>query len=138
VGAKVLNGAAPTLVMVTDSAPDDGVRRLREAGAEVVAVAADRGWVSLAEMLGCLAARGVVSLLMEGGATLAGSFAAAGLIDRYLFYVAPKLLGGGSAPGVLEGWSAATIGEARPLVLRATRRMGEDLRLEARPAEGAV
>ena len=63
---------------------------------------------------------------------------AAGLIDRYLFYVAPKLLGGGSAPGVLEGWSAATIGEARPLVLRGTRRMGEDLRLEARPREGAV
>jgi diaminohydroxyphosphoribosylaminopyrimidine deaminase/5-amino-6-(5-phosphoribosylamino)uracil reductase len=79
-----------------------------------------------------------VSLLMEGGATLAGSFAAAGLIDRYLFYVAPKLLGGGSAPGVLEGWSAPTIGEARPLVLRSTRRIGEDLRLEARPREGAV
>jgi diaminohydroxyphosphoribosylaminopyrimidine deaminase/5-amino-6-(5-phosphoribosylamino)uracil reductase len=133
-GAKVLDAAAPTLVVVTGSAPDDAVRRLREAGAEVVAVAAEGGWVSLAEMLGCLAARGVVSLLMEGGATLAGSFAAAGLIDRYLFYVAPKLLGGGSAPGVLEGWSAATIGEARPLVLRATRRMGEDLRLEARPA----
>jgi diaminohydroxyphosphoribosylaminopyrimidine deaminase/5-amino-6-(5-phosphoribosylamino)uracil reductase len=114
------------------------VRRLREAGAEVVAVTAEGGWVSLAELLGCLAARGVVSLLMEGGATLAGSFAAAGLIDRYLFYVAPKLLGGGSAPGVLEGWSVATIGEARPLVLRGTRRMGEDLRLEARPREGAV
>jgi diaminohydroxyphosphoribosylaminopyrimidine deaminase/5-amino-6-(5-phosphoribosylamino)uracil reductase len=137
-GAKVLDAAAPTLVVVTGPAPDDGVRRLREAGAEVVAVAAEGGWVSLAEMLGCLAGRGVVSLLMEGGATLAGSFAAAGLIDRYLFYVAPKLLGGGSAPGVLEGWSAATIGEARPLVLRSTRRMGEDLRLEARPREGAV
>jgi diaminohydroxyphosphoribosylaminopyrimidine deaminase/5-amino-6-(5-phosphoribosylamino)uracil reductase len=137
-GAKVLDAAAPTLVVVTGSAPDDAVGRLREAGAEVVAVAAEGGWVSLAEMLGCLAARGVVSLLMEGGATLAGSFAAAGLIDRYLFYVAPKLLGGGSAPGVLEGWSAATVGEARPLVLRATRRMGEDLRLEARPREGAI
>ena len=58
-------------------------------------------------------------------------------IDRYLVYVAPKLLGGGAAPGVLEGWSAATIGEARPLVLHGARRMGEDLRLEARPAEGA-
>src|SRR5205085_7891586 len=119
-GARVLDGAAPTLVVVTASAPAEGVRQLREAGAEVTVVAADGGWVSLAEMLRCLAARGVVSLLMEGGATLAGSFAAAGLIDRYLFYVAPKLLGGGSAPGVLEGWSAPTIGEARPLVLRST------------------
>jgi diaminohydroxyphosphoribosylaminopyrimidine deaminase/5-amino-6-(5-phosphoribosylamino)uracil reductase len=136
-GAKVLNAAAPTLVAVTSSAPEDGVLRLREAGAEVVAVQADGSWVCLAEMLRRLAARGVVSLLMEGGATLAGSFAAAGLIDRYLFYVAPKLLGGGPAPGVLEGWSAPTIGDARPLVLRSTRRIGEDLRLEARPREGA-
>ena len=135
-GARVLDGAAPTLVVVTDLAPGEGVQRLQEAGAEVMAVAADGGWVSLAEMLGCLAARGVVSLLMEGGATLAGSFAGGGLIDRYLIYVAPKLLGGGAAPGVLEGWSAATIGEARPLVLRGARRMGEDLRLEARPLEG--
>src|SRR5256885_2334856 len=98
-GARVLDGAAPTLVVVTDSAPGESVRWLREAGAEVRAVAADGGWVSLAGLLGCLAAQGVVSLLMEGGATLAGSFAAAGLIDRYLFYVAPKLLGGGAAPG---------------------------------------
>jgi diaminohydroxyphosphoribosylaminopyrimidine deaminase/5-amino-6-(5-phosphoribosylamino)uracil reductase len=97
-GARVLDGAAPTLVVVTDLAPGEGVQRLQEAGAEVMAVAADGGWVSLAEMLGCLAARGVVSLLMEGGATLAGSFAGGGLIDRYLIYVAPKLLGGGAAP----------------------------------------
>ena len=94
------------------------------------------GGVSLPPMLRRLGERGIVSLLVEGGATLAGSFAAAGLIDRYLFYVAPKLLGGGSAPGVLEGWSAPTIAEARPLVLRGARRIGEDLRLEARPATG--
>jgi len=85
-------------------------------------------------MLRRLGERGIVSLLMEGGATLAGSFVEGGLVDRYVLYVAPKLLGGGSAPGVLEGWSAATIGEARPLVLRSARRIGEDLRLEARPA----
>jgi len=135
-GAKVLDGAAPTLVVVTERAPDVGVRRLREAGAEVVAMPGEGGWVSLGPMLGCLAARGVVNLLLEGGATLAGSFVAAGLVDRYLLYVAPKLLGGGSAPGVVEGWTAATIGEARPLVLRSPRLMGEDLRLEARPKPG--
>jgi hypothetical protein len=43
------------------------------------------------------------------------------------------------APGTgwsaLGGWSAATIGEARPRVLRSTRRMGEDLRLEARTVQ---
>jgi diaminohydroxyphosphoribosylaminopyrimidine deaminase/5-amino-6-(5-phosphoribosylamino)uracil reductase len=133
--AKVLDGAAPTMVVVTEAAPDEDVERLRGAGAEVVVVEGETGRVSVAAMLRCLATRGIVSLLMEGGATLAGSFEAAGLIDRYLFYLAPKLLGGGTAPGVIEGWAAATIGDARPLVLRSARRIGEDLRLEARPAK---
>ena len=133
-GARVLGGEAPTLVVVTDAAAPGDAKRLEETGAEVLHLPGT-GSVPVGELLGCLAGRGVVSLLLEGGATLAGSFAAAGLIDRYLFYVAPKLLGGPPAPGVLEGWTARTIGEARPLMLRDVRRIGEDLRLDARPRE---
>ena len=50
-----------------------------------------------ARALTLLAARGVQSVLVEGGAAIAGAFIKAGLVDRVALFVAPKLLGGGLA-----------------------------------------
>jgi diaminohydroxyphosphoribosylaminopyrimidine deaminase / 5-amino-6-(5-phosphoribosylamino)uracil reductase len=60
-----------------------------------------RGRVAPARALALLAARGVQSVLVEGGAAIAGAFVKAGLVDRVALFVAPKLLGGGLA--VAEG-----------------------------------
>ena len=133
-GARVLDGTGPTLIMVTEAAPEDSVAALKARGAEVARLPATGDRLALDAVVACLASRGIVSLLLEGGATLAGAFAGAGLVDRYVFYLAPKLLGGQGAPGLLEGWAAAGVGDARPLVLGGVRRIGTDLRVEARPA----
>jgi diaminohydroxyphosphoribosylaminopyrimidine deaminase/5-amino-6-(5-phosphoribosylamino)uracil reductase len=108
------------------------VRRLREAGAEVLRVAGAEG-VSIPAMLSALARRDVVSLLLEGGGTLAAAFLAARCIDRLAFYVAPKLLGGPGTTGALQGWAAGSIADAVPLTIESVRRMGPDVRVFARP-----
>jgi diaminohydroxyphosphoribosylaminopyrimidine deaminase/5-amino-6-(5-phosphoribosylamino)uracil reductase len=54
-----------------------------------------RGRVAPRRALQLLAARGVQSVLVEGGASVAGAFIASGLVDRVALFVAPKLLGGG-------------------------------------------
>lgn len=135
--ARVLDEAAPTLIVVTEAAPAPAVAALGAAGAEILELASEpgsaAGRVAIPALLVHLARRGILHLLLEGGATLAGSFAGEGLIDRYRFYLAPKLLGGSPALGVLEGWAAATMREALPLCLGRIRRIGEDLVLEARP-----
>lgn len=132
IDAAVLEGEPAPLVFTTAGADSGLVEALRTAGAEVVE-AGGGPRVSIGHMLETLAARGILSLLLEGGETLAGAFAEAELIDRYVFYVAPKLLGGDGTPGILAGWSAKSIGDAVPLEIRSIKRVGEDVRIEAEP-----
>jgi diaminohydroxyphosphoribosylaminopyrimidine deaminase/5-amino-6-(5-phosphoribosylamino)uracil reductase len=117
--AQVLDDAAPTLVVT--HGPSYGEERTL-----VLAPAAD-GRVDLGALLAALAEREVVSVLLEGGPTLAGSFVAAGLVDRVIGYVAPVLLGAGSA--ALQDAGVATIAEAVRLQLVDVTRFGDDVRL---------
>jgi len=83
-------------------------------------------------MLKLLADEGTLSLLVEGGPKLAGAFLGEGLIDRYVFYLAPKLLG--DSNGAFGGWAATSIRDAWILANESVRRLGEDVRIEAFPA----
>src|SRR5690606_5871939 len=123
--ARVLDGAAPTLVAVAA----DTVTAL---GADLLRVPRDAGGLDLRALLKALAARDVVSVFLEGGPTLAGAFLAAGLVDRIVAYVAPALLGAGAA--ALGEAGVRTIGEAHRLIFEEVSSIGPDVRLVARPA----
>ena len=72
-------------------------------------------------------------VLLEGGPTLAGAFAAAGLLDRVVAYVAPLLLGAG--PAALEDAGVGTIAEALRFEVESVDRVGADVRIVLSPAE---
>jgi diaminohydroxyphosphoribosylaminopyrimidine deaminase/5-amino-6-(5-phosphoribosylamino)uracil reductase len=78
-----------------------------------------------------LYARGIRHAFVEGGPTLASAFAAAGLVDEYLVYLAPVLLGGPRL--ALGDLGVGTLGEARRLSLVGVERLGEDVLVRARP-----
>jgi diaminohydroxyphosphoribosylaminopyrimidine deaminase / 5-amino-6-(5-phosphoribosylamino)uracil reductase len=84
----------------------------------------------LDEVLVELGARGVLQLLVEGGAHVAHDFHAAGLVDRYVFYVAPALSGGDDARPVFAGPGAPDIGSFWRGRLLSVTQLGGDLRLE--------
>lgn len=109
-GAKVNDDLAPTLIV---------------SGGDCVDITA---------MLKDLGERGVVSLLLEGGPTLAGAFMHLGLIDRFIFYLAPKLLGGIAGP--IGGWAAASMAQAVQLRIDSVRQIGPDIRVDAYPEVG--
>jgi diaminohydroxyphosphoribosylaminopyrimidine deaminase/5-amino-6-(5-phosphoribosylamino)uracil reductase len=69
---------------------------------------------------------------MEGGPRLAGAFLAAGLVDEFVGYVAPKLLGAG--PAILGPAGVTTIDGAIDFDLADVVRVGPDLRITAIPA----
>jgi diaminohydroxyphosphoribosylaminopyrimidine deaminase/5-amino-6-(5-phosphoribosylamino)uracil reductase len=84
----------------------------------------------LDEVLTELGQRGVLQLLVEGGASVAHDFHAAGLVDRYVFYLAPLLFGGDDARPLFAGPGAGTIGDVWRGKLVSVERLGEDLRVE--------
>ncbi|WP_093839387.1 bifunctional diaminohydroxyphosphoribosylaminopyrimidine deaminase/5-amino-6-(5-phosphoribosylamino)uracil reductase RibD [Streptomyces aidingensis] len=133
-GARILDGAAPTLIAVADDLP---AGRTATPGAEVVRLPrADGGrGLSLPALLAELHRREIRSVLLEGGPVLAGAFAAAGLIDRVTGYLAPALLGAG--PQALGDAGITTVSRALRLAVTGLTRTGPDLRITAVPAPAA-
>jgi len=78
-----------------------------------------------------LGRREITSVLVEGGGTTMASAFEAGLVDKVVFFVAPKILGGRDAVTPVEGEGAATLGEAVQLEDLKASPMGEDIMLSA-------
>ena len=90
----------------------------------------------LGGVLDHLGASGVLSVLVEGGPAVASAFATADLVDRYLLYVAPAVLGGDDGRPVLSGRGAATMDAAWRGRFTSVERLGADVRLEVHRASG--
>ena len=97
----VTDGAAPTLVVVSERADQRRVNLLRACGAEVVTLGAER--VDIAALLDDLGAREITSLFVEGGGTVNWSFLAGGHVDKVHAFIAPMLMGGASAKSPVGG-----------------------------------
>ncbi len=132
--ARILDAPGQVLIYTAahHAAREDA---LRARGAELQCLPNAQGKVDLAAVLADLAARGINELHVEAGAKLSGSFVREGLVDEYLVYIAPKLLGTGrelAAFGPLERLADSVV-----LHFHQIERVGDDLRVIARPALSA-
>lgn len=99
-GAKLSDRRAPVLIYTTNRAPKKKIEALRSLGADVSVLPETKDGVSVKRVLRDMAARGIVSVMIEGGAGLAASVIKAKLVDRLSIFYAPKLLGGDALPMV--------------------------------------
>jgi len=130
--AAVLDGTAPAVIFTTSKPTTEAEHALRERGAEVVRVGTRDGRVDVGNVLDVLGERGMLEVLVEGGPTVAGELVDRGLVDRFVFYLAPKLLGHASLDA-LAGLVVPNIADARELTITSVRRLGEDVRIEGKP-----
>jgi diaminohydroxyphosphoribosylaminopyrimidine deaminase/5-amino-6-(5-phosphoribosylamino)uracil reductase len=129
---KLFDGAAPTLVATSDGVSPDRARAWADAGVEIWRPEEPNGGlVPLAPLVEHLGKRDVQTLLIEGGPTLAWNAVREGVVDRLVVFLAPKLLGGRDAPGIVGGEGFAPVDAAIGLEIRRIERVGEDLMVEA-------
>ena len=125
--ARVLDAAAPTLLAIADDADAAHL----DGHCELLRIPRAQRGLDLPALLAGLLARDVRGVFLEGGPTLAGSFVAAGLIDRVIAYIAPALLGAGR-PGLVDA-GITTMDDILRLETLNVERSGPDIRIIARP-----
>ncbi len=126
--ARVLEiEAAPTLVITTARADADRIRRLRERGVGIEVVPASAAGVDLAAALTLIGALGKLSVLIEGGASVLGSAFDAGVVDKVVAMLAPRIIGGSSATGAVGGAGVPSLAAANLLTDVSVDRAGPDL-----------
>ncbi len=129
----------PTLVVTTRSARAGKMKRLEELGVEVAILRRGReSQVSLKLLAKELGRRGVLTALLEGGPTLNARALQEKIVDRFLIFVAPKIIGGEKAPGMIGGTGAHRLRDAWSLEILNVRRLGPDLLIEGEPLRSRV
>jgi diaminohydroxyphosphoribosylaminopyrimidine deaminase/5-amino-6-(5-phosphoribosylamino)uracil reductase len=125
-GARVVDEAAPTLVVVGPEAATDAL----PGSVEIVRSPLDgAGRFELPSLLDRLAERGVRRLLVEGGPTVAGAFVAAALVDRIVAWISPFVLGAGPAAISIPG--VETLADGRRYEVASVTVVGDDVRIVA-------
>ncbi len=142
VGAATVRSDDPSLTVrdwapLTDRGPVRDPRRvvLGTAPADARVHPCDCWDGPLDELLDHLGSLGVVQVLVEGGAGVAGSFVDAGLVNQLVVYLAPALFGSFDARGMLDGVGAGTIAELSRGEFTAVERLGQDVRIDYRPID---
>jgi len=125
-----LESDAGTIVAVKTTAPSNRKSTLLDAGAELIEIEPKDQKIDLPLLALELGKRDIANVMIEGGGGLLAAAFEAGMIDKALFFVAPKIFGGKDAPTPVEGQGADKIADAIILTNVSTRQIGDDILIE--------
>jgi len=130
--AKVLTqkSTSKTIMATLASAPKTKIKKLRDAGADVLLVRSERGRVDLRDLMRKLGKREIMSVLIEGGAEVHASAIRTGIADKVVLFIAPMLMTGADSLCSIGGVSPTRLNKAIRLKDLTARYVGEDLMIE--------
>lgn len=124
----VQDKSAKTIVATTDKADKDKILKLQAQDVDVIVVDKDENdKVDIEKLLNILGQQNICSILVEGGATLSGSFVAKKLVDKVYFFIAPKIIGGKEAKTPVAGTGILNLQEALALKDIQIEKLEEDV-----------
>jgi diaminohydroxyphosphoribosylaminopyrimidine deaminase/5-amino-6-(5-phosphoribosylamino)uracil reductase len=121
------SSSGQALVATTTRADPERIAQIRELGVDVEVIDAAPSGVDLKALLAVLGARGLISVLIEGGASVLGSAFDAQLVDKVVAMLAPRIIGGDAATNAVGGAGVPTLAAARLLRDVTVEHAGPDL-----------
>lgn len=124
----VQDKSVKTIIATTDKADKDKILKLQAQDVDVIVVDKDKNdKVDIEKLLDILGQQNICSILVEGGATLSGSFVAKKLVDKVYFFIAPKIVGGKEAKTPVAGTGILNLQEALALKDIQVEKLDEDI-----------
>ena len=130
--AQVVNqdGEGYAIIATTERASKERITRLEAAGAKVLVVEEKDSRVCLSSLMKSLGCRGITSVLIEGGAEVNASAIGAGIVDKVMCFIAPKIIGGTDAPSPIGGKGILRLAEAHELHETSVKLIDGDILVE--------
>ncbi len=119
-----------TIIATTEEMRTEKLSVLNNKGVEIIITDKKDGKVDIRQLMNELSKRGIDSLLVEGGGTVASAFIEEGLIDKVAFFIAPVIIGGKSAPTPVMGGGVDFISDGYRLKHQSVTSFGQDVLIE--------
>lgn len=131
--SNIFSSAAKVIIvtLAVRSGQETENRKALSSKAQILEVKESSGQINLRDMFKKLAALGITNVLVEGGGTLIGSLFDEGLVDKIIFFISPKIIGGKDAISSVMGTGISRIDRAFKLKHMKIKKIGEDLLVEA-------
>jgi len=130
--AKVLrlSSDSGTIIVTGGSIPGDKKARIEDQGSSIIESALKNDKIDLDLLMDRLGDREITSLLIEGGGRVIASAFSAGIVDKVIFFFAPKILGGDDGVPVCSGQGPALMKDCIPVKDVRVQRFGDDVMVE--------
>jgi len=132
VSARVFSNALRERVIYATFAdlPPFRKKKLQKMGVEVLLMKRKRGHVDLIQLMDKLGAMGITSVMIEGGSEVSGNVFREKLIDKIIYFLAPKIIGGKNAPGPVGGQGIGHLKDVLQIKDMTFAKLGDDLVVE--------
>ena len=125
-----LDSDADTILIAGKKAAKAKRKQLQREGVRIIEQPLKKGRIDLASLMMRLGSEGITSLLIEGGSTVLASALKTGIVDKVLFFYAPKILGGDDGIPICRGSGPALMKDSIQLKHIRVQRFAQDVMIE--------
>ncbi len=132
ISSKILTqrSDAKTIIAASKSASKNKIEKIKKTGAEIILLKTKDGKIPLTQLMKELGKREITSLMIEGGSEVAASALKEGVVDKVVFFIAPKIITGREAKPSIGGEGISKLKDALMLKDVSVKRAGEDIMVE--------